>query len=355
MKEYLSASTKPILICGPCSAESHQQVLQTAKDVKEAGVTWFRAGIWKPRTRPNSFEGIGEVGLQWLKEVQQTLSLKVCTEVAKPFHVEECLKAGINAVWIGARTCSNPFSVQEIAESLKGVDNLSVLIKNPTTPDIHLWLGAIERIEKTGVKDIVAVHRGFALENNSSYRQTPLWRIPIELQRLRRDIKIICDPSHIAGKREYVKEIALSAASIGFAGLMIETHNNPLQAKTDNNQQLFSKDLKEFLSSINFPNNKEVNSNELEAYRQEINDIDKNICNLLSERMNLSKQIAEIKIAKNMTVFQPNRWQEVMDSIISISKKQGLNEDFIEEIYNIIHQESIKTQESIVNKKEVMS
>lgn len=354
MKEYLSASTKPILICGPCSAESEQQVLQTAKDIKEAGITWYRAGIWKPRTRPNNFEGVGEVGLQWLKEIQQTFSLKVCTEVAKPFHVEECLKAGIDAVWIGARTCSNPFSVQEIAESLKGVNNLSVLIKNPTTPDTHLWLGAIERIEKAGVKDIVAIHRGFALENNSMYRQTPLWRIPIELQRLRRDIKIICDPSHIAGKREFVKEIAVCAASIGFAGLMIEVHNNPLQAKTDSAQQLFSKDLKTFLSSINFPNNKEITSNELEIYRQEINDIDKNICNLLSERMNLSKQIAEIKIAKDMTVFQPNRWQEVMDKIISISKEQGLNKEFIEEIYNVIHQESIKIQENIVNKKEVL-
>ncbi len=351
MKEYLSASTKPILICGPCSAENRDQVLKSAKDVKEAGVKWFRAGIWKPRTRPNSFEGVGVIGLQWLKEVQQRFSLQVCTEAAKPSHVEECLKAGLNAVWIGARTCSNPFSVEEIAESLRGVDNISLLIKNPITPDVHLWLGAIERMEKAGVKDIIAVHRGFALENNSLYRQSPLWRIPIELQRLRRDIKIICDPSHIAGKREYVKEIALSAASIGFAGLMIETHNNPNEAKTDSLQQLYSKDLKAFLSSIKFPDNTETNNNELEIYRQEINDIDKNICSLLSDRMQLSKQIAEIKLSKNMTVFQPNRWQQVIEKIVSLSQEQGLSKEFIEEIYNIIHQESIKVQENIVNKK----
>lgn len=247
MKESPSALTKPIIICGPCSAESHSQMLICANDVAKAGLTWFRAGVWKPRTRPSTFEGVGEQGLVWLKDIKEKFSLKICTEIASPYHLELCLRYGVDAVWIGARTCANPFSVQEIADALKGVKNISVWVKNSPIPNINTWLGSIERLEKAGCKEVVAIHRGFELENNGIYRQTPLWRIPLELKRLRKDLKIICDPSHIAGKRELVKDVAQNAISIGFDGLMIETHPMPNEAKTDALQQLSSSSIKDFI------------------------------------------------------------------------------------------------------------
>ncbi len=344
MKESLSVLTKPIIICGPCSAESFSQTDICAKDVAKSGVSLFRAGIWKPRTRPNGFEGVGEQGLVWLKKVKEKYHLSVCTEVASPFHVELCLKYGMDAVWLGARTASNPFSVQEIAESLKGVTNLSVLIKNPPIPNINTWLGSIERIEKSGMGDVVAIHRGFELENNGIYRQSPLWRIPLELKRLRRDIKIICDPSHIAGKRELVKEVANCAINIGFDGLMIETHPNPPVAKTDADQQLYSSTIKNFIDNLRFPTLEDKNDEYLRIYREEINEIDKKICALIGERMLLSRKIAQVKIKNNMSVFQLNRWQEVLDNIVKTSKKYDIDEDFIKEIYTLIHQESVNVQ-----------
>ncbi|MBR1769871.1 MAG: bifunctional 3-deoxy-7-phosphoheptulonate synthase/chorismate mutase type II [Bacteroidales bacterium] len=352
MKKFLSASTKPIIICGPCSAESREQVLKSAEEVKESGIEWFRAGLWKPRTRPHSFEGVGEEGISWLNEVQKMYSLKVCTEVANPYHVELCLKNNIDALWIGARSAANPFTVQEIAESLRGVKDISVMVKNPTTPDVNLWLGDIERIEKQGINDIIAVHRGFNLQNNLPYRQSPLWRIPLELKQRRKDLKIICDASHIAGKSELVKEIAKCSASIGFNGLMIEAHSNPKKAKTDAQQQLYTKELKSFLNEINFPlQNKGQEDCNLQMYREEINDIDENICILMAERMNLSKKIAQIKIEKNMTVFQADRWKEVMNRTLERGEQAGLSKDFLQEIYNIIHQESVRLQENIINSK----
>ncbi|MDO5759978.1 MAG: bifunctional 3-deoxy-7-phosphoheptulonate synthase/chorismate mutase type II [Bacteroidota bacterium] len=344
MKEYLSASTKPIIICGPCSAESYSQMQVCANDVAKAGVGWFRAGIWKPRTRPNSFEGIGEEGLLWLKEIKEQFPLKVCTEVASPYHLELCLKYGIDAIWIGARTCANPFSVQEIANSLQGIKDISVLVKNPPIPNVSTWLGSLERIEKAGCEDLIAIHRGFELGNNGIYRQSPDWRIPLELKRLRKDLKIICDPSHIAGKRELVKEISQCALSIGFDGLMIETHPNPPQAQTDKSQQLYSSTLKDFIAQLSFPSLLEKKNESLTLYRQEINDIDQKLCALLGERMQMSKKIAKIKLENNMSVFQLSRWQEVLNNMIQQGKDYELSEDFIKEIYTLIHQESIRVQ-----------
>ncbi len=349
MKESPSALTKPIIVCGPCSAESHSQMLICANDVAKAGLTWFRAGVWKPRTRPSTFEGVGEQGLVWLKDIKEKFSLKVCTEIASPYHLELCLRYGVDAVWIGARTCANPFSVQEIADALKGVKNISVWVKNSPIPNINTWLGSIERLEKAGCKGVVAIHRGFELENNGIYRQNPLWRIPLELKRLRKDLKIICDPSHIAGKRELVKDVAQNAISIGFDGLMIETHPMPNEAKTDALQQLSSFSIKDFISQLVFPTLEKQGDEYLKLYRQEITEIDQKICALLGDRMQLSKKIATIKSKNNMSIFQLNRWQEVLDNIIQTSKKYNLEEDFIKEIYTLIHQESIQVQTKTKN------
>lgn len=349
MKESPSALTKPIIICGPCSAESHSQMLICANDVAKAGLTWFRAGVWKPRTRPSTFEGVGEQGLVWLKDIKEKFSLKICTEIASPYHLELCLRYGVDAVWIGARTCANPFSVQEIADALKGVKNISVWVKNSPIPNINTWLGSIERLEKAGCKEVVAIHRGFELENNGIYRQTPLWRIPLELKRLRKDLKIICDPSHIAGKRELVKDVAQNAISIGFDGLMIETHPMPNEAKTDALQQLSSSSIKDFISQLVFPTLEKQGDEYLKLYRQEITEIDQKICALLGDRMQLSRKIATIKSKNNMSIFQLNRWQEVLDNIIQTSKKYNLEEDFIKEIYTLIHQESIQVQTKTKN------
>lgn len=349
MKESPSALTKPIIICGPCSAESHSQMLICANDVAKAGLTWFRAGVWKPRTRPSTFEGVGEQGLVWLKDIKEKFSLKVCTEIATPYHLELCLRYGVDAVWIGARTCANPFSVQEIADALKGVKNISVWVKNSPIPNINTWLGSIERLEKAGCKGVVAIHRGFELENNGIYRQNPLWRIPLELKRLRKDLKIICDPSHIAGKRELVKDVAQNSISIGFDGLMIETHPMPNEAKTDALQQLSSSSIKDFISQLVFPTLEKQGDEYLKLYRQEITEIDQKICALLGDRMQLSRKIATIKSKNNMSIFQLNRWQEVLDNIIQTSKKYNLEEDFIKEIYTLIHQESIQVQTKTKN------
>lgn len=351
MREFLSASTDPIFICGPCSAESREQVLACANDVEKAGVKWFRAGLWKPRTRPGCFEGVGRTGLEWLVEVKKSFGLSVCTEVAIPEHLELCLEYGIDSVWIGARTCANPFSVEELAQALKGVKNLSLLVKNPVTADVNLWLGAIERIERQGVEDVVAVHRGFTLEHNLQYRQSPVWRIPLEVKRLRPDLKIICDPSHIAGRREYIKDLSQTAANIGFDGLMIETHPDPDHAKTDSLQQICSKDISSLLKAVRFPVKESYRDEQLKIYREEIGEVDKNICSLLSDRMRLCEKIAEIKKQKNMSVFQLGQWNNVLDNLVELATRNGLDKNFIEELYSIIHQESIRIQDKTINKK----
>lgn len=340
----------PILICGPCSAESKEQILSTAEAIHKLQISYFRAGLWKPRTRPSEFEGVGQEGLLWLNQVQKDFNMKVCTEVATPFHVEKCLEHNIDALWIGARTTSNPFSIQELAQCLKGT-NKTIFVKNPLNPDIKLWIGAIERLMKAGIKDIVAIHRGFSLTDNGKYRQSPLWKIPIELKREMPKIKILSDPSHIAGRRQYVEELSQMAMSIGFDGLMIETHYNPNGAKTDALQQLSPIELKELLSNLIIPNKKQQkDSSSLATLRDDINEIDNKIIESLSIRMNISKEIAKIKEKENLAVFQPQRWQELLDNLTSKGEKQGLEKDFIKEIYEIIHQESIKTQNLVIKK-----
>ena len=348
MQTYSSALTKPLFICGPCSAENETQVLESAYMVQSLGVKWFRAGLWKPRTRPSEFEGVGSKGLEWLKKAKETFGLKICTEVAKPSHVEMCLKYGFDALWLGTRTVANPFSVQEISESLKGVKDVILLVKNPMIPDVKLWLGAIERIEKQSLTTI-AVHRGFSLIENTPYRQSPLWRIPLALKQERQDLMILCDPSHIAGRRDLVKDIAQQSANIGFDGLMIETHYDPDNALTDSKQQLSKEDLQTLLNEIHFPKNNEINTS-LSVLRDEINGVDKDIILAIKRRMLLSEEIGKIKKEDNLPIFQSERWQEVLNSIISQAENMGLDKVFVKEIYEIIHQESIKTQNIIINK-----
>ncbi|MGP1515068.1 MAG: chorismate mutase [Bacteroidales bacterium] len=338
-----------LLVCGPCSAESFEQVYQTAQKLKDLGVDYFRAGLWKPRTRPGVFEGVKGKGLVWLKRIQKDFNLKISTEVANPYMAELCQKNLFDSVWIGARTTQNPFIIEDIASCLSGTD-MTVMVKNPLNPDVQLWLGAIERLEKHGIKNIVAVHRGFTLSYNK-YRQTPLWRIPFEMKRLRSDIPIICDPSHIAGNVEYVQEIAITAISIGFDGLMIETHINPSRALTDAKQQLDLNQLSTLISSLPLINTK-INSEDqqLNLLRKQIDDIDYSIIKALSDRMAISRDIAKIKKKRNLALFQSDRWREVMKIVSKNAEISDLDIKFVHELYELIHQESVKEQTLIINK-----
>ncbi len=342
----------PIIIAGPCSAESYNQVISTAKalsDIKD--ISLFRAGIWKPRTRPGGFDGVGEDGLKWLQDVKQQFNLRVCTEIANPHHAELILKYNIDAVWIGARTTTNPFSVNEIASSLKGVD-IPVMVKNPMHPDIKLWLGAIERFKNLGISNIAAIHRGFYYYGNEKYRNKPLWQIPLELKTILPDISIICDPSHISGNKTLVETIAQKAMNIGMNGLMIETHINPELALSDKEQQLSPLELKDLLTHLHYPaistSNNQFN-NQLADLRAIIDEIDEDLLNLLSKRTDIVKQIAYYKKEHSITAFQLSRWKEIIKTRKHISDKLDLDDEFILNILSLIHEYSINTQNQIIN------
>lgn len=339
------------LIAGPCSAESRKQILRIAKDIDSiVGVGWFRAGIWKPRTRPNQFEGIGDKGLAWLREVKKTTSLKTITEVAIPLHIDKCLENDIDGVWIGARTTTNPFYIQEISESLRGVD-IPVFIKNPLNPDIKLWIGAIERIMASGPRDIYAVHRGFSFADNGIYRQTPYWKIPIELKRLMPDMPIICDPSHIAGKASLVRDIAQTSVNIGMNGLMIEVHNNPENALTDSSQQITPSKLRKLLDELIIPQNYFKNINPISIIREEIDSLDFELINIINQRMGLAIEIAKIKKEKNIPILQINRLNEMIGKRLGKTQDTILDKDFIKDVFESIHQESIRIQNEIFKDK----
>lgn len=339
------------LIAGPCSAESRKQILSIAKDIDSiGGVGWFRAGIWKPRTRPNQFEGIGDKGLAWLREVKETTSLKTITEVAIPIHIDKCLENDIDGIWIGARTTTNPFYIQEISESLRGVD-IPVFIKNPLNPDIKLWIGAIERIMASGPRDIYAVHRGFSFADNGIYRQTPYWKIPIELKRLMPDIPIICDPSHIAGKTSLVRDIAQTSVNIGMNGLMIEVHNNPVSALTDSSQQITPSELQKLLDELIIPQNCFKDINPISTIREEIDSLDFELINIINQRMGLAVEVAKIKKEKNIPILQIKRLNEMIGKRLGKTQDTILDKDFIKDIFESIHQESIRIQNEIFKDK----
>ena len=342
---------KPYLIAGPCSAESENQLLTIAKAV-EGTADIFRAGVWKPRTKPNSFEGIGKDALSWLKTIQQETSLKVVTEVATAKHVELCLESGVDLLWIGARTTVNPFYVQEIAEALRGVD-IPVFVKNPIHPELGLWLGAFERLHKVGVKQLAAIHRGFYSYEKVAFRNDPKWEIPIKLREEVRDLPIICDPSHIAGKSALVGDIAQTAMDINLDGLMIETHHNPSVALSDAEQQVTPKELNSIMNNLVLRDTKlrdEEFKGRLLNFRNQIDNFDTKIIELLDNRKQVVEHIANFKNENKLTIFQIDRWFEILNTRKENANLLGVDEQMVEEIFALIHKYSILTQTKIMRK-----
>ncbi|NEM99345.1 bifunctional 3-deoxy-7-phosphoheptulonate synthase/chorismate mutase type II [Pontibacter burrus] len=346
--------SRPFIIAGPCSAESETQVMQTAEALREQQVDMFRAGIWKPRSRPNTFEGIGLEGLQWLGRVKRELGLRVSTEVANARHVEEALKQEIDVLWIGARTTVNPFAVQEIANALNGA-NVPVMVKNPVNPDLALWIGALERVYNAGITDVAAIHRGFSSYEPSKYRNVPLWQIPIELKSRFKKLPVIVDPSHIAGNRELLLPVSQKALDLGFDGLMIETHPDPANALSDPEQQVTPAGLQEILSKLqvrktNYDDQELINR--AEKLRLQIDEADQQILRALARRMQLVEQIGHYKKQNNVQVLQISRWKEIFRSRPDWAKELGMNPAFVAELYRLIHVESIRMQTDIMNKEE---
>ncbi|MCB9047496.1 MAG: bifunctional 3-deoxy-7-phosphoheptulonate synthase/chorismate mutase type II [Chitinophagales bacterium] len=348
---FFQQKGKPFLIAGPCSAESYEQVSGIASALQQLPVHLFRAGVWKPRTRPGSFEGMGEEALQWLRDVKVQYSLPVTIEVASPQHVELALKYGIDVLWIGARTTVNPFQVQRIADVLKGVD-IPVMVKNPVNPDVDLWQGAIERVAAAGITDIAAIHRGFSSYNAASvYRNQPNWPIPIELKRRMPDMPIICDPSHITGNRKLVADIAQKAMNMGFEGLMIETHTDPDNALSDAAQQVTPATLADILDKLVVRDNTDAGQAEgveMEYLRQVMDGVDAEIIDLIARRMELSEKIGHLKKEYNMTAYQPERWSDIVNTRGTRAEQLGLSKEFIVELYEKIHHHSISKQLEIL-------
>ncbi|MCC8172420.1 MAG: bifunctional 3-deoxy-7-phosphoheptulonate synthase/chorismate mutase type II [Parabacteroides sp.] len=340
-------SKRPIVIAGPCSAESEEQVMDTAKQLASRGVKMFRAGIWKPRTKPGGFEGIGVPGLAWLKKVKQETGMYVATEVANQQHVFEALKAGIDILWIGARTTVNPFAVQEIADALKGVD-IPVLIKNPVNPDLELWIGAIQRIYNAGIRRIGAIHRGFSSYDKKMYRNLPLWHIPIELRRRMPEVPIICDPSHIGGKRELVAPLCQQAMDLSFDGLIIESHCNPDCALSDASQQI-TPDVLDYVLNLLVIREGTQTTESLAELRRQIDEIDESLLELLAKRMRISREIGVYKKEHNMPVLQAPRYSEILEKRSNMGESMELSSDFIKEILKEIHEESVRQQMIIMN------
>jgi chorismate mutase len=345
------SNERPLILAGPCSAESEEQVMNTARQLKDYGVGIYRAGLWKPRTRPNAFEGVGKEGLPWLKRVKEELGMYTATEVANVKHVYDALKSGIDIIWIGARTTANPFAVQEIADALKGVD-MPVMIKNPVSPDLELWIGAFERLNSAGITKMAAIHRGFSIYNRTLYRNNPQWEIPIELKRLLPDLPIITDPSHICGSRDLLYEVSQRAMDLDFYGLIVESRCNPDKALSDAQQQLTPENLNKMmrklvLRSANVQNN--VLLSTLEDLRHEIDKYDDKIMDIFEHRMAISRKIGEYKKKNNVTILQTSRWDEIIRNKIDQAAKKGLGEEFIIKIFRAIHEESINHQTKVMN------
>ncbi|MEL6638984.1 MAG: bifunctional 3-deoxy-7-phosphoheptulonate synthase/chorismate mutase type II [Bacteroidota bacterium] len=346
---------RPLRIAGPCSAESEEQVLRAARALAQQDIDLFRAGIWKPRTRPNSFEGVGTVGLKWLRRVKAETGLKVTTEVAKRDHVFEALKYGVDVLWIGARTTVNPFAVQEIADALDGVD-IPVLIKNPINPDLGLWIGAIERIYKAGITRIGVVHRGFSSHRPSRYRNEPHWNLAIELMRQLPGMTYLCDNSHICGNRELLTEVAQKAMDLNFTGLMTEVHPDPDAAWSDAKQQITPSGYAALLAELTIrdqTSDDPVFLHNIEDLRGEIDQLDEELLNLLGQRMQVAEKIGEYKKQNNISILQPSRWNELLEEAFTRGAQHGLSKGFIGKLLSAVHQESISHQEVVMNRKTV--
>ena len=341
---------RPMCIAGPCSAETEEQVMETAKGLSEFGIHVYRAGIWKPRTHPGSFEGVGTPGLKWLRKVKETYGMKVCTEVASEKHVLECIKYGVDIVWIGARTSANPFLMQEIADALEGTD-IPVLVKNPVNPDIDLWVGALERLNRAGIKKLGVIHRGFSTSAPILYRNDPGWKLAIEMRTRYPQMTFFADPSHMAGDRKYLQELSQRAMDLGLDGLMVESHCNPACALSDAKQQLTPHDLQNLLESLVIRENtsdNEAYKDGIEALRARIDVIDDNLLKLLAERMDVSRRIGRYKKEHNVAIIQAGRWDALLAAMVARAREKGISEEAITAIMNAIHDESVKVQNEVL-------
>ena len=353
----LAQDKKPFVIAGPCSAESFEQTLSTAKELGMQGVKIFRAGLWKPRTKPGSFEGVGRKGLEWLRKVKESTGMLIATETANAKHVKEALQGGVDILWIGARTTANPFAVQEIADELekqlKSSNNsgkkITVFVKNPVNPDLDLWIGAMERISNAGVDQIGAIHRGFSTYEQGLFRNLPHWQIPIELKRRMPQLTILCDPSHIGGKKELIYPISQQALNMGFSGLMIESHIDPTCALSDKEQQITPKMLKSIMDLLIIRETTDTSENLIEL-RREIDELDERLLDLLSKRMTISREIGRYKKENNIPVLQPARYNHIVTERIAQAPELMVDSNFINLILQAIHEESVRQQLEIFNK-----
>ncbi|TVZ55931.1 3-deoxy-D-arabinoheptulosonate-7-phosphate synthase [Lutibacter sp. Hel_I_33_5] len=341
----------PLVIAGPCSAETEEQVLKIAHELKDSDVNYFRAGIWKPRTRPGNFEGVGALGLGWLKKVKEETGMKTCTEVANAAHCKLAIENDVDLLWIGARSTVSPFIMQEIADALRGTDKI-VLVKNPVNPDLALWLGGIERLYTAGIKNLGAIHRGFSTYEKTKYRNIPEWQIAIEFQNRFPDLPLINDPSHITGNREMIFDVSQTALDLNFDGLMIETHFDPDNAWSDAAQQVTPTKLKQIMEDLRIRKEsitEPESLNSLDNLRAQINVADDQLIELLGKRMKVSDQIGALKKDKNVAVLQSKRWNEILGNMILEGESRGLSEEFVLKMFKAIHQESINHQEKIIN------
>ena len=343
-----SDQERPFVIAGPCSAETEEQVMTTARQLAQKGCHNFRAGAWKPRTKPGGFEGHGEPALKWLKQVKEETGMLVTTEVATPEHVELCLKYGIDILWIGARTSANPFAMQALADALKGVD-VPVFVKNPVNPDLELWIGALERINQAGIKMLGAIHRGFSSYDKKIYRNLPMWQIPIELRRRIPELPIICDPSHIGGRRELIAPLCQQAMDLGFDGPIVESHCDPDKAWSDAKQQV-TPDVLDYILSLLIIRDEKMSTEGITQLRSQIDELDNELMNLLAKRMRVCREIGMYKKEHNMTVLQPTRYNEILDKRGAQGTLCGMDSDFIKHIFESVHEESVRQQMEIINK-----
>lgn len=339
---------KPLIIAGPCSAETEEQVMDTAGRLASKGIKMFRAGIWKPRTKPGGFEGIGVEGLAWMQRVKKETGMYVSTEVATAKHVEAALEAGIDLLWVGARTSANPFAVQELADSLKGVD-IPVLVKNPVNPDLELWIGAMERLNQAGIQRLGAIHRGFSSYDKKIYRNLPQWHIPIELRRRIPNLPILCDPSHIGGKRELIAPLCQQAMDLGFDGLIVESHCNPDCAWSDASQQV-TPDVLDYILNLLVVRKEKQTTENLHELRNQIDECDNTLIEVLSKRMRVAREIGTYKKEHSMPILQTGRYNEILDKRGAQGALCGMDAAFIKKVFEAIHEESVRQQMEIINK-----
>lgn len=345
--QLTSEKERPIVIAGPCSAETEEQVMETAKQLASKGCKMFRAGVWKPRTKPGGFEGNGEKALPWMKRVKEETGMLTATEVATPEHVELALKYGIDILWVGARTSANPFAMQALADSLRGVD-VPVLVKNPVNPDLELWIGALERINQAGIKRLAAIHRGFSSYDKKIYRNLPMWQIPIELHRRIPDLPIFCDPSHIGGSRELVAPLCQQAMDLGFEGLIVESHCEPDKAWSDAKQQV-TPGVLDYILSLLVVRDETVTTEGITQLRKQIDELDNQLMELMAKRMRVCREIGQYKKEHNMTVLQTSRYNEILDKRGAQGSLCGMDSAFVKSIFEEIHEESVRQQMEIIN------